>query len=407
MKMSPSPAIFCVTLLLTAAALAREPANLDEAKKCVFFVQTFGADNKPRKHGTAFVMETEGIQWVYTNAHVIEGAKRIEFTDSEGKIVTGMGRFACFASGVGAVELTQGKEKKEVRFGEDGVRIELTSKREFAFAPGLDPKFLAVGASVTTLGDNEGDKALNVLEGRVVASNGKVVISTCNSREGSSGGPLISGPHFKVIGLNTWGTPAGDPAEALWRDKSSGVGGASILAEAKWLQMKAGDFLKSSTEAMKFRDTVRAMFLVYLLIPQEDGFKIDPRTKVYATNLTFEEAFKRFDEDGALRPVIRLNRQLEGRGQGIGVNNMELVKIYSRALAEIRRSYLAQRKAVDGKVAPYFLADFKNSGFFEAGDWLEQELAKPQTWFGEKAKLGGSMPVGRWFNLRPLSDLGN
>jgi hypothetical protein len=351
-------------------------------------------------------MEVEGTQWIYTNAHVIAGGKRIEFTDSDGKVITGLGKFACYASGVGVVDLPQGKKKPMVRFGEDGVRIELTSKRELAFAPSPDPKSHAVGASVITLGDNEGDKALNVLEGRVAGSNGQVLISTCNCREGSSGGPMIDGSNFKVIGLSTWGTPAGNPAEALWRDKEAGIGGASILAEAKWLQMNAADFLKSSTEAMKFRDTVRAMYLVYLLVPQENGFKIDPRTKVYAANITFEEAFKRIEDDGILQPVIRLNRQFEGRGGDIGVNSMELARTYSKALADIRRSYLTQRKALDGKMAPYFMGDFKQTGCLETGDWLAKELEKPEAWFTEKAKVGGSLPVGRWFNLKPLSELG-
>lgn len=408
MKIAPSSALFSIPFLmaLTATVMAREPANLDEAKKCVFFVKTLGADNEPIGHGSGFVMEVDGTQWIYTNAHVIEGGKRIEFTDSDGKVVTGLGKFACYANGVGVVDLPQGKKKPMVRFGEDGVRIELTSKRELAFAPSSDPKSHAIGASVITLGDNEGDKALNVLEGRVALSNGKVLISTCNCREGSSGGAMIDGSNFKVIGLSTWGTPAGNPAEALWKDREAGIGGASILAEAKWLQMNAADFLKSSTEAMKFRDTIRAMFLVYLLVPQENGFKFDPRTKVYAANITFEEAFKRIEDDGILQPVIRLNRQFEGRGGDIGVNSMELARTYSKALADIRRSYLTQRKALDGKMAPYFMSDFKQTGYFEVGDWLANELEKPEAWFAEKAKVGGSLPVGRWFNLRPLSELG-
>lgn len=409
MRTASSPALFGLPLLLalTATVVAREPANLDEAKKCVFFAKSYTADNEGLMNGTGFVMEVDGTQWLYTNAHVIEGAKRIEFTDSDGKIVTGLGKFACYANGVGVTELNKSKKERGVRVGEDGVRIELTSKRELAFAPSIDPKSHAIGASVITLGDNEGDKSLNVLEGRVTASNGQVLMSTCNCRQGSSGGPLIGGSHFKVIGLNTWGTRAGDPAEALWRDKEAGFGGASILAEAKWLPMNAADFLKSSAEAMKFRDTIRAMYLVYLLVPQENGFKLDPRTKVQATNLTFEDAFKRIDNDGILQPVIRLNRQFEGRGKDIGVNSMELARTYSKTLADIRRSYLTQRKALEGKMAPYFMAEFKQTNCFETGDWLAKELEKPETWFSEKAKLGGSLPVGRWFNLRPLSDLGN
>ncbi|WP_035605494.1 serine protease [Haloferula sp. BvORR071] len=408
MKISSSSIIFGI-FLLSLPAGAREPANLDEAKKCVVFVKSYDEANKPFANATGFIMESDGTQWIYTNAHAIDGGKRIEFTDSEGQVIKGLGRFACFSksSGSGSLSSGKGKQKETHRFGGDGIRVELTTKRDLAFAPASDPASFAKGAEVITLGDNDGDKALEVLDGTITNSNGKVLQSTCKTRPGCSGAPLFSKADYKVIALHTWGFSTQTKlASRIWQDEKTKTAGASILAKAEWIEMKAADFLRSSTEAMKFRDTVKGLYLVYLLVPQEDGFKIDPATKVYATSLTFEEAFKRFDEDGVLRPVIHLNRQLAGRGRDIGVNNMELVKIYSRALQEIRRSYLTQRKGLEGKLAPYYLTEFEQSGFYEAGDWLAKELDKPETWFEEKAKLGGSMPVGRWFNLRPLSDLG-
>ncbi|WP_081885895.1 serine protease [Haloferula sp. BvORR071] len=403
-----SSLISCASLAVALAASAREPANLDEAKKCVVFVATYDEDSKPYARATGFVMEENGVQWLYTNAHAIDGAKRIEFADSDGKVLVGFKRFACFAKGSGEAVLTKEDEKGKITFGEDGVRFELATKRDLAFAPAAAQP-LPTGTAVVTLGDNDGDKILDVLEGTVSASSAKIIQSTCETRHGSSGGPLLNKADLKVVGLNTWGIPAGvKVADMLWSDqKSEGTAAATVLAGAKWIEMKTSDFLASGDAGAKFLNSVRALYLVYLLTPQESGFKIDPQKQVFGTEMTYADAFRLLGREAVLQPVISLNLKLAGRGNGgIGINNMELAKIYAGTLYEVRRSYAGQREAAIGKLAPYYVSKFGRSGLFKAGDWLSRELSKPQEWFASRTKNGASMPVGKWFNLRPLSDLG-
>jgi hypothetical protein len=72
------------TLLLLAlcwafiqpAAIAKSPENLDEALQCVFFVATFDKEKKPLAHGSAFLVEEDGVEWIHTNALVIDGSAR-------------------------------------------------------------------------------------------------------------------------------------------------------------------------------------------------------------------------------------------------------------------------------------------------------------------------------------------
>lgn len=395
-----------VSLHLTVPFVdARPPENIQEALECMFYVTTYDKRGKVHAHGSAFLVQEGNTQWIYSNAHVIEGAKRIEFRDSDKKRVKGLGRFACYdhKQGVSDLEIGGGSH----RFGADGIKLELKEARDIAFELNTDKAAYRANASVVTLGDNGGKKKMDVLEGRVTASNGAVVLSTCATEHGSSGGALLAGKTLKVIGLNTWGFDGQTPLEdAIWQQGINGkVAGASIVTGIRWLEMKVSDFLKSGELSMKYRDTVRMLSLIYRLVPQEGGFKIDTHDEV-AMNITFEDAFKRWDHDPIFAHVIRLNRRLHGRDTGIGINNMELVRIYARTLTQIRQSYVRQKKSMQGDLAPYFLIENKQSGAAEAGEWYYNGLGGAETWFSKKSKVGGKMPFGRWLNLRPLSELG-
>jgi hypothetical protein len=276
-----------------------------------------------------------------------------------------------------------------------------------AFKISSNPQAFGKESKVVTIGDNDADRNFEILDGVVTAASNTVIQSTCKTRPGSSGGALIDPDTFEVIGLNTFGiSGAIKLADAIWQQGvDENVAGASILSTAKWIDMKAADFLQGSEVAMRFRDTVRMLAFIYTLVPQEDGFKIDPSNQ-FAANLTFEQAFDKFSQDPILRPVIDLNRRLAGRGGNIGINKMEMVRIYATALVQIRASYAQQRQELTAGLAPYYRIDFQQSGFYEVGDWCYKSLEDAQKWFQQKSRLGGTMPVGRWFNLAPLSEIG-
>jgi hypothetical protein len=394
-------ALVFLTGHFTGRLLAGRPANMEEAHECLLFVQTYSANGKALARGTAFVAQDGDTQWIFTNAHVIEGAKRIEFTAKDGSKLKEFGRFQCFSKQSG------GGAHGDSRFGGDGIRLELKKPRTFALGISAQPQRFTKGAKVITIGDNTGDLSMNVSHGDVTAASKMIIQSTCKTEPGSSGGALLDPESFEVVGLNTFGISGKVKlTDAIWQQGvDERVAGAAILDSVTWIDMNAANFLNGSDVAMRFRDTVRMLALIYTLVPQEGGFKIDLNNR-FAANLTFEQAFNRFKNDPVFRPVVGLNQRLAGRGGNIGVNNMELVKIYANALTEIRDSYRKQREVLTAALPPYFLIDFEESGFYEVGDWCHLGLADAQVWFQQKSKLGGTMPVGCWLNLKPLSELG-
>lgn len=412
--MKPNQILFPLAvfaLLAPESADAKAPTNLDEALKCVFFVATFDKEKKPLAHGSAFLVEEGGVQWLHTNAHVIERAARIEFKDVQGKVLSGFGRFACYSEGSGNVTLAERDAKGQpqvIRFGGDGVRLELKSPREFAFKLHKDPAGIRKGHGVITLGDNGGDKKMETLEGRIMEVTERVMLTSCKTMRGCSGGAVIDAESFEVIGLHSWGfSPELKALDALWREKPSAPdtkqAGASLLHKAAWTELPAAEFLKGSEKMQKFLDTARVLSLIYHTTPTKSGFKLK-LDDAFAGPVTYRLALERYRRHPILGPVAQLNEKLAGAEDGIGVNNMEVVKTYARAIEEIRRTYLKESASILKETPPYYRIEMEKLGLLALGEECHKNLQNAEDWFSNKASVGGTMPVGAWFELPPLSD---
>ena len=412
-------------------APGRPPSSIEEALQCVFFVSGYDRHNKHIQSGSAFLVEENGVQWMYTNAHVIDGAARIEIRDSEKQLVRDFGKFGCYATKAGEIEaVAEGDDKNgpKIRLGGDGVRLALTKKRPLAFAMHNQPGKLEKGAPVTTLGDNDGDKSMEVLDGKILNLTPKAILTSCATRPGSSGGALVEKETLKVIGLNTWGFRSDvKPIDALWGERSpqtsreknleddnpedSEAGEenpwqavASIISAASWTELAAAEFMKGSKYMRDYIDSVLILTLIYSLTPTETGFEVDLNSYIGA-RVRYSEAFKRYLSNPIMRPVIALNQSL-GRSKNTRFrkSNNELVSTYAKAIRRSRELYLEQTKILKGKMAPYFRIHLENLGADILGDYCYEKLDTAEKWFVDKASVGGILPVGRWFNLPPLSD---
>jgi hypothetical protein len=400
-SMSAQVVSFGLALLTHSDVLAASPQSQDEALQCMVFVETFDKNGETLNRGSGFIANDAESQWVFTNAHVIDGAARIELTDSEGVKLGSFGRFQCYTIDSGA-----GSHGDNL-FGGDGIRLELKQPRDLAFKISKNQREFSYNSTVLTIGDNGGDEKFEVLEGHVTAVSRHVIQSTCKTKPGCSGGALIDPDTFEVLGLHTFGiNGATELVDAIWQEGvDEKVAGASILANADWIDIKAADFLKGNNMATEFKDTVRMLVFIYNLVPQEGGFKVDSSNEL-ATGVTIDDAIQKLSHLFVMKPVIDLNKRLAGKDGNIGVNNMEMVRIYAHAIARIRDSYMRLKTEVFSNMPPYHQVALQQSGFCEVGDWCHDGLKEAELWFERKGSVGGTMPVGKWFNLTPMSELG-
>lgn len=387
---------------------ARPPENEDEALQCMLYVTAFKSKNEVLGYGSAFILEEDGVFWIYTNAHVLAGAARVEFRDYNGRKLKNFGRFACYSEGSGEVETTikGSKKKHKIRYGGDGVKLELKESRVLGFE--LENKGISVGDKVITFGDNGGDQTMDMLEGKISMATSSVLLTTCKTAGGSSGGALVSKDSLRVIGLNTWGIPSSlKTMDLLWSSNDQtekDYAGASRLKAVVWKYLPAGNFMKGDELKTKFISTIRMLSVIYLMTPTESGFAIDP-TAVLAVNITFGDAFNKYKNDQLMEPLFDLNVKLgRAKNSSISVSSMEVVKTYYKAISKIRERYVTQQKEIFESMAPYYRLELEKTGFYRLGDRIYNELEAAEEWFGGKAKIGGTVPLRAWFNLPPLAD---
>lgn len=388
--------------------LARPPENEDEALQCMLYVTAFNSKNEELGNGSAFILEEAGGFWVHTNAHNFEGAARVEFRDHNGRKLGKFGRFACYSEGSGDVEATQkgSKKKHKIRYGGDGVKLELKESRVLGFA--LEKKQISVGDEVITLGDKGGDRIMDVMEGEISMATSKILLTTCKTAGGCSGGACVSKDSWRVIGLHTWGIPSSlKTMDLLWSSDAQteeDYAGASRLRAVTWEYISAKNFMKGDQLKTEFISTIRILTLIYLMTPTESGFVIDPTAEL-AVNITFGDAFNDYNNNQLLDPLFELNRKLgRGKNSSIKVNSMEVVRTYYKAISKIRERYITQQKKIFESMPPYYRLELEKTGFYRLGDRVYNELEIAEEWFGKKAKVGGNVPVRAWFNLPRLAE---
>ena len=392
------------SFFLPSLCKGRPPKDVTEAEECVLFVSTFDSWKRPLANGTAFVVEDGGGQWIYTNAHVIAGATRIEFTDSTGVKIRSLGKFQCLTNESGSGKVLG------CAIGGDGIRIELKRKRELAF---IASKKLASSdedseqaiKNIITIGDNDGDKVMDVMEGQIKAASRTVALSTCETRPGCSGGVIIDPVTFKAIGLHTWGFMVDDPKDKelqmqnIW--KESKLAGCSLMQSFMWIDMSAADFLKGTVIMKEFQETVRMLFFIYGLVPSSNGFEdYNYAAEVGGSEYTALEIMKRYEDHRMLKAIVNVNRKVANKS--FTVNVMDLVRAYAKGLGNVRELYVEQKEQLDKNIAPYFKVGAVPSVYFRIGDLLYEGLEPAEDWFVEKAGVGGKMPLGKWYNYKPL-----
>ena len=386
---------------------ARPPKNEDEALQCMLYVTAFNSKNEELSYGSAFILEEAGVFWIYTNAHNLAGATRIEFRDHNGRKLEKFGRFACYSEGSGEIEATQegSKEKHKIHFGGDGVKIELKESRVLGFE--LEKKQIGVGDEVITLGDKGGDQTMDILEGKISKATSKILLTTCKTAGGCSGGACVLKDSWRVIGLHTWGLPSSlKTMDLLWSsdDQTEEYAGASRLNAVTWEYMPAKDFMKGDQLKTEFISTIRMLSLIYLMTPTESGFVIDPDAKL-AVDKKFGDAFNEYNNNQLLDPLIDLNDKLgRAKRSSIKVNSMEVVRTYYNSISKIRERYITQQKNIFESMPPYYRLELQKTGFHRLGNRIYNELEIAEEWFGEKAKVGGNVPVRAWFNLPRLAE---
>lgn len=399
---------------------AKSPQTIDEAKKCFVFVENIDKSGKTQTTGSGFIAEISGEQWVYTNAHVIEGASRVKFNDSTGKRIKALGEFQCYATGSGSFKLEalvdnvgdngNKEESPLISAGGDGVRIRLKTKREFALEMIDFNHKISKGDEVLTMGDNGGDKSIEILYGRISACDDKGVLTDCETRPGCSGGALLDTKSFKLIGLHTWGYRGGRSLKDIISGKPARkYAGASRLSSVRWQSISAGGFLKFSETIAGLDEDLKVMIALYLLAPTKNGLAISDLNSEVFDGCTYGQLLNGLMHRREIKLVTQLHEKFKKTANSnIKIANMEILNIYAKGFGDVRESWARRCKKIeklDSKLPYYYRFHYLDvGGILGLGTKINAGLQTAHDWYSDKISVGGKVPVGGWIELPTIKE---
>ena len=210
------------------------------------------------------------------------------------------------------------------------------------------------------------------------------------------------------IGLNTWGIKVSEtPLQGLWQaeDKKRSVAGSTDIQGITWVTMPLVSFLKANIEAMKLKRAVMVLSIIYKLAPHEYGFTYFINDEI-VPGVLMGDALELLKDDPIIEPIFKMNRRVRGRGAGnIGVNKMELARLFRDGIMLSRKSYAERMASIQKNYPPYHQLEHKTSGVLRVGEWTDSNLEKAENWFTDKIGVGGVLPVGKWYAKHTFEEL--
>lgn len=351
--------------------------------------------------GTAFLCNHGGVTYIYTNAHVFNGA--VEFSITDKKHV----RYDDFVSVETAADGSG--YWKQTGLGGDIVRIRLANFREKALS--MDPVPLtsenAKGRKILVTGNTGGLGAITQLQGTITdIAEDHIIRHNAATEQGNSGSPIVDLSTYQVVGILTWGGRLPEPLQVIWVKQSEetreGFKSGAALATIRYVPTTFDILKRQQVVLNQLMKNVRLFGLLDTLIPAKQGLFVD-KTAIVMGDYTVGDLLAESADHPVVAELLGLDRFLRSKASGnIGINNQDMLKkyiaTYSRCLAMIS----SQRSALENTQAAtfYMKCHLKQTRLIEICKAYEALSRRTLAWYVAQQGAGGqSLPVADRFRL--------
>ncbi|MEZ5325563.1 MAG: serine protease [Verrucomicrobiales bacterium] len=250
--------------------------------------------------GSGFVVDLDGTQYVYTNAHVLGVAGKLVFETMSGTEVV-------------PVKLVEVAEDRDL------ARIALSqpiSKYPFRLVP--DDTKTPIGTTVVAYGDSGGQGIITELEGKVLGVGPTEIEVTAEIVPGNSGGPIIVPGTLNVLAISTRALVSTNVVEKETRFENIRRFGLKPSGVEKWKKTTLSSLDTERKKIAQLQKDNTSLSAVIRMVPTRRGFYLVPKRE----RAKVEVDEKEFD----VQEWLQANRQ-----QGIA-------KLISSELSKINRS---------------------------------------------------------------------
>lgn len=255
--------------------------------------------------GTGFFVNEDGLTYLYTAAHVLNGNSKLEIKSTSGQVFTKFGSF----------ESADGKDLVRL-----GVNEEVPATVTVC-APGA----IAIGKPLFAIGDSGGGDVLTVLSGAVTGVGTTEFEVDASIIQGNSGGPVFGSVDGKVMGVVTRGMAA---RTDVWAEGTR-FGAVRRFAcrvdgEIKWQAGTLSGFLGESRAINDLNRVTRLLYALSQLRAQTNGLRT---SSSLGGNYTVLKILTENQDMEAVKSLVEMNTALAS--SKMKVSDRDLLKRYA------------------------------------------------------------------------------
>lgn len=386
-------------------AHAFQPQDIKDclpATVCITVTKNF---DQGTSYGSGFIANENGHSYVYTNAHVVDNAKKIDIISRDGSKITDIVEVQTFTDSFGAIpDFISG----------DCVRFKLRDKRTVALSIASDFSSIDSGSSITVLGDNEGAndgrQEIEILGGRITERDSGVLKYDCGTKPGSSGGAIIDNHTLQVIGINTYGTikPSKDPFESMIGENSEFLrGGGVLLQKPAWATYSTSEYFAMGRTVGEFLLNLEVMVLNSFIQPRGYGLFADFKEQ-FVANKTVGDALREHENHPIMKEWFELINKIEPGQNGKGStripqSNQQVYRRYYNSLKRVLAIYKSSKEKIDkAELSDYYQSNLDHRLSLQGAEFYARNLEETMDWFQDKTSAGGRNLIGRWERIPAL-----
>lgn len=255
--------------------------------------------------GTGFFVSQDGLTYLYTAAHVLNGNSRLEIKSTSGRVFSKFGSF----------EFAEGRDLVRLGVNEDvPATVSLCG-----------PGAVTMSKQLFAIGDSGGGDVLTVLSGAVTGVGSGEFEVDASIIQGNSGGPVFGSSDGKVMGVVTRALAA---RTDVWAENTrfSEVRrfACRLDGEIQWRAGTLSGFLGESKSIIELNRVTRLLFALASLEPQTKGLRI---SSTMGGSYTVIKILTENQDMPAVKSLIEMNTTLAGNK--MKVSDRDLLKRYA------------------------------------------------------------------------------
>ncbi len=268
--------------------------------------------------GTGFFVNHDGLTYLYTAAHVLNGNTKLEIKSTSGRVFTKFGSF----------EAADGKDLVRLGVNED---VPATVS---ICAPGA----IALGKPLFAIGNSGGGDVLTVLSGSVTGVGTSEFEVDASIIQGNSGGPVFGSADGRVMGVVTRGMAA---RTDVWAEGTR-FGAVRRFAcrvdgEIKWQAGTLSGFLGESKAINDLNRVTRLLYALSQLRAQTNGLRT---SSSFGGGYTVLKILTENQDMAAVKSLVEMNTALAS--SKMKVSDRDLLKRYASYYQTILSAALRQ-----------------------------------------------------------------